>query len=113
MRCRGTGRRSLRVRECALTPRRRRGHPQLALTPDGGAAIVWDEVSAGMRRVSFTRVSRAGVFQPVRTLSGDGRSASNPVIVLSDGTLVVAWTSRSSAAKAASIPPSSRCDGSG
>ena len=38
------------------------GHPQLTLVPDGGAAIVWDEVVAGMRRVSFTRVSRAGVF---------------------------------------------------
>src|SRR5688572_6880623 len=30
------------------------GHPQLVLTPDGGAAIVWDEVVAGSRRVSLT-----------------------------------------------------------
>ena len=42
------------------------GHPQLTLTPDGGAAIVWDEVVGGVRRVSFTRVSRAGAFEPVR-----------------------------------------------
>ena len=79
------------------------GHPQLTLTPDGGAAIVWDEVIFGVRRVSFTRVSRAGVFQPVQTLSGD-EAASNPVIVPSEGNLVVAWTSRSSAAKTG-IPP--------
>ena len=39
------------------------GHPQLTLTPDGGAAIAWDEVVDGLRRVSFTRVSRSGVFQ--------------------------------------------------
>jgi hypothetical protein len=74
------------------------GHPQLTLTPEGGAAIVWDELIAGVRRVSFTRVSRAGVFQPVQTLSGS-EAASNPVIVRSEGNIVVAWTSRSAAAK--------------
>lgn len=79
------------------------GHPQLALAPDGGAAIVWDEVVAGMRRVSFTRVSRAGVFASPQILSGD-ESASNPVIVRAQGNVLVAWTSRSSAAKSASEP---------
>ena len=74
------------------------GHPQLAATPDGGAAIAWDEVVAGVRRVSFARVSRAGAFEPVRLLSGD-ESASNPVIVRSEGNVLVAWTSRSASAK--------------
>jgi hypothetical protein len=83
----------------AVTP----GHPQLTLTPDGGAAIVWDEVVDGLRRVSFTRVSRAGVFQPAQILSGD-ESASNPVIVRSERGLLVAWTSRSSTAKSAGEP---------
>jgi hypothetical protein len=87
----------------AATP----GHPQLTLTPDGGAAIVWDEVVAGLRRIAFTRVSRAGVFAPGQILSGD-ESASNPVIVRSEGNLLIAWTSRSSAAKSASEPSSIR-----
>jgi hypothetical protein len=79
------------------------GHPQLTLGPDGGAAIVWDEVVAGMRRVSFARVSRAGVFASPQILSGD-ESASNPVIVRAQGNVLVAWTSRSSAAKSSSDP---------
>ena len=87
----------------AATP----GHPQLALTPDGGVAIAWDEVVAGVRRVSFTRVSRSGVFQSPQILSGD-EAASHPVIVRSQGNLLVAWTSRSSAAKSAADPSNIR-----
>ncbi len=79
------------------------GHPQLALTSDAGAAIVWDELVEGVRRVSFTRVSRAGAFGSPQVLSAD-ESASNPVIVQSEGKVVVAWTSRSSAAKSAAEP---------
>lgn len=81
------------------------GHPQMVLTPDSGAAIVWDEVVGGLRRVAFARVSRAGVFRPAQILSGD-ESASNPVIVRVDGDVVVAWTSRSSTAKSAAEPSS-------
>ncbi|MEO5742838.1 MAG: sialidase family protein [Vicinamibacterales bacterium] len=81
--------------DTASTP----GHPQLTLTPDGGAAIVWDEVAAGLRRVSFTRVSRAGVFRPAQVLS-TVESASNPVLVRSGETFLVAWTSRSSSGNA-------------
>ena len=79
------------------------GHPQLALTPDGGAAIAWDEVVAGVRRVSFTKVSRAGTFEPVQILSDD-ESASNPVIARSEGNILVAWTSRPPSAKSAADP---------
>jgi hypothetical protein len=79
------------------------GHPQLALTSDGGAAIAWDEVVVGVRRVALTRVSRAGAFEPVQILSGD-EAASNPVIVISEGNVLVAWTSRASAAKSAADP---------
>jgi hypothetical protein len=83
----------------AATP----GHPQLTLTRDGGAAIAWDEVVAGLRRIAFTRVSRAGVFQPIQIVSGD-ESASHPVIVRAEGNLLIAWTSRSSVAKSAADP---------
>ena len=79
------------------------GHPQLALTADGGVAIVWDELVAGLRRVSFTRVSREGVFERPQLLSGD-ESASYPVIVSVDRGVLVAWTSRSSSAKSAVEP---------
>jgi hypothetical protein len=81
------------------------GHPQLVVTPDGGAAIVWDEMVDGLRRVSYTRVSRTGAFRPPQVLSGD-ESASNPVIVHADADVVVAWTSRSSMAKSSSDPSS-------
>ena len=30
------------------------GHPQMVLTPDEGAAIVWDEMIDGVRRISMT-----------------------------------------------------------
>jgi len=78
------------------------GHPQMILTPDG-AAIAWDEVVAGDRRVSFARVSRAGVFSQARILSGD-EAAVHPVIVNADGNVLVAWTSRSATAKSAAEP---------
>ena len=75
------------------------GHPQLTLTPDGGAAIVWDEVVNGLRRVSLTRVSRGGDFRPAQILSAD-ESASYPVMARSGARdLLVAWTSRSSTAQ--------------
>lgn len=73
----------------ATTP----GHPQLTLAPDGGAAIVWDETVNGVRRISFTRVSRTGMFRPPQILSGD-ESASYPVISRAAGGLIVGWTSR-------------------
>lgn len=79
------------------------GHPQLALTPDGGAAIVWDELVEGVRRVSFTRVSRSGAFRSTQILSA-GESASNPVIVQAEGNLLVAWTSRPASAKPTAEP---------
>jgi hypothetical protein len=71
------------------------GHPQMVLMPDGGAAMVFDEVVGGVRRVSLARKPRDGVFQTAEILSG-AESASYPVIVRSGaGSLVVAWTSRS------------------
>jgi hypothetical protein len=83
-----------------VTPAATPGHPQLTLMPDGGAAIAWDEVVGGLRRVSLTRVSRTGAFRPAQILSGD-ESASNPVIASVDANLVVAWSSRSASAKSA------------
>jgi hypothetical protein len=75
------------------------GHPQLTLTAAGGAAIVWDEVANGLRRVSLIRVSRTGAFRPAQILSAD-ESASYPVIARSGASsLLVAWTSRSSTGK--------------
>ena len=79
------------------------GHPQLALTADGGVAIVWDELVAGLRRVSFTRMSHEGTFDRPQLLSGD-ESASYPVVARVDRDILVAWTSRSSSAKSAAEP---------
>jgi hypothetical protein len=70
------------------------GHPQLALTPNGGAVIVLDEAIGGTRRVSLARVSARGEIQAPEVLSGD-ESAAHPVITPTpSGPLVVAWTSR-------------------
>ena len=71
------------------------GHPQLALTSDGGAAIVFDEVADGVRRVALARVSPSGVFQPAHVLSGQ-ESATYPVLARGGSDLLVAWTSRRS-----------------
>ena len=80
----------------AATP----SHAQLTLTPDGGAAIVWDETINGQRRISFTRVSRTGVFRPPQILSGGDESASYPVIArAAAGSLIVGWTSRAAMGK--------------
>ena len=71
------------------------GHPQLVLTTDGAAAIVFDEVVGGVRRVSLARKPRDGAFQSPEILSG-AASASFPVIVRAGAAdLLVAWTSRS------------------
>jgi len=70
------------------------GHPQLVVLPDGGAAMVFDEVVGGVRRVSLARKPRDGVFRAAEILSG-ADSASYPVIVRAGtGGLVAAWTSR-------------------
>jgi hypothetical protein len=69
------------------------GHPQLALESDG-AAIFWDETVDGVRRVSMSRVSRKGGFQPPLVISGN-ESALGPVTArTAAGDLLVAWTSR-------------------
>ena len=71
-------------------------HPQLTLTSDGSAVLVWDETVDGVRRVSMSRVSR-GVFTPPQVLSGS-EPAAYPVTVRADtSNLLVAWTSKSTA----------------
>ena len=80
------------------------GRPQLTLTPDGGAAIVWDETLDGVQRVVLTRVARNGGFRPPQVLSGN-ETASRPVMVRTGaGDLLVAWTSRSATARSLSEP---------
>jgi len=70
------------------------GHPQLALTSNGGA-IVFDEAIGSTRRVSLARVTRSGQVQAPEVLSGD-ESATHPVITeTTAGGVLVAWTSRS------------------
>lgn len=72
------------------------GHPQLVLASNGGAAVVFDETTGGVRRVSLARVSANGEIQVPEVLSGD-ETASHPVIAQTpSGPFVVAWTSRSS-----------------
>jgi hypothetical protein len=71
------------------------GHPQLVLTSNGGAAVVFDETTGGVRRVSLARVSTNGESQVPEVLSAD-ETASHPVIAqTAAGPFVVAWTSRS------------------
>jgi hypothetical protein len=70
------------------------GHPQLALTSNGGVAITFDETTGGVRRVSLARVSPGGEVHAPEVLSAH-ETASNPVIVQIPGELLVAWTSRS------------------
>jgi hypothetical protein len=86
----------------AFTPRARiptprettPGHPQLALTSNGGVVIVFDEVTNGARRVSLARVSRSGEPQVPQVLSADD-AASYPVVVqTAPRGFLVAWTSR-------------------
>ncbi len=77
------------------------GHPQLTLTSDG-AAIAWDEMVDGVRRISFTRVSRSGAFQPAQIVS-DSEPGSHPVIAsLPANQILVAWTSRPSSGQSPS-----------
>lgn len=77
------------------------GHPQMTLTPVG-LAIVWDEMVDGVRRISYTKVSRAGAFQPPQTVS-ESEPGSHPVIVsVPASQVLVAWTSRPSPGQSAS-----------
>jgi hypothetical protein len=78
-----------RVPTAGITP----GHPQLAVTPGGGVAVVWDETVDGLRRISWSRVSTNRSMSPAQVLSG-AESASHPVIVQFSDALIVAWTSR-------------------
>jgi hypothetical protein len=80
------------------------GHAQLVLMPGGGAAVVFDEVAGGVRRVSLARKPRDGAFQQAEILSG-AESASYPVMVRSGATdLLVAWTSRPTGPSSSSDP---------
>jgi hypothetical protein len=80
------------------------GHAQLVLMPDGGAAIVFDEIAGGVRRVSLARKPRDGAFQPAEILSGT-ESATYPVMVRSGAIyLLVAWTSRPTGPSSSSDP---------
>jgi hypothetical protein len=79
----------MRVPTAGITP----GHPQLAVTPAGGIAIVWDETVDNLHRVSMSRVAAGGAPGPSQVLSGK-EFASHPVIARSTNALIVAWTSR-------------------
>ena len=78
-----------RVPTSGITP----GHPQLVVTPGGGAAIVWDETVEKAHRISLSLVSSRGVPGPSQVLSGS-EYASHPVIARSMSSLIVAWTNR-------------------
>ncbi len=73
-------------------------HPQLTLTPDGGAVVAWDELADGVRRVSIGAVSARGEFRSPQVLSSN-EAAFYPVAVrTASDNVVVAWTSRPPAA---------------
>jgi hypothetical protein len=70
-------------------------HPQIALGPHGDVVVVWDEQSAGVRRIALARaaIEANGSARFTREPVGDGAPATYPVLApAADGT-IVAWTS--------------------
>ena len=76
-----------RMPTAGITP----GHPQLTITADGGAVVVWDEAVGGSHRVSLSRISPNRVIGPAQVLSGS-ESASHPVVARSGADL--SWRGR-------------------
>lgn len=66
-------------------------HPRVATTTSGRSAVVWDELSSGVRRVMVHYSTQGSAPVP----PSDGTIASYPSIEASGEGFVVAWTDRS------------------
>jgi hypothetical protein len=76
-------------------PRKAARSPQIALDPQGGATVVWDQVFSGVIE-SSTR-SSGGIWSAPVTLSGNGAWTDWPqVAVDSQGNATAVWASRAS-----------------
>ncbi len=67
--------------------------PQIAISPDGAATAVWQEIDAGTRLIkAATRAAGSGSFDTPVALSLAGQTASYPQIAIgSDGATTVVW----------------------
>ena len=83
--------RTFSARARVSSPPRNIDHPQIVVGPGGEAAIFWDEVVSGHRRVFLSRKDWEGQFGMAEQVS-DATEASYPMGVFSDGGVVVAWT---------------------
>ncbi len=72
-------------------PARHAAHPQIAVSAGGDIVVLWDEVSAGRRRVFASRLRSSGVFAPPDVLSDDA-SAMYAAATFVDDALLVVWT---------------------
>jgi hypothetical protein len=68
-------------------------HVQLALGTDGVVLVAWDDGTMAAPRVVL-RASRDGgsTFGPTQIVSGEGRAATFPVLSVSGGRVMVAWS---------------------
>lgn len=73
-------------------------HPQIALARDGTAAVVWDEMSDGTRRIMLRRVTPDDTLAPAEVVTTE-RGATYPSIAATTRGFVVAWTSGASDAR--------------
>ncbi len=72
-------------------------HAQVAVTAKREIVVVWEEQAPGVRRVVLARgdVNRSGAAQLVRQPIDDAAPATYPVVAVTDGGTVIAWTSGS------------------
>ncbi len=67
-------------------------HARMAVTPDGRAAVVWEDGTAVRRRVLFRYTSDGGrTLSPIHTLSTAIKAWEPDIAVARDGGFVVAW----------------------
>jgi hypothetical protein len=80
-------------------------HPRIVTGADGTLTVVWDELAKGSRRVAFARAvptSTSSVSFRRQILSSES-PAVYPVVAISGGDAIVAWTSGTSSASSIQI----------
>ncbi|HEX6106859.1 MAG TPA: sialidase family protein [Gemmatimonadales bacterium] len=84
--------------------RARPAHVQLALAPDGGVYVAWDDGLGDMPRVLVRRSRDGGrSFGSVELLSEPGTAASFPVVAVYGDSVAVAWSQRTAAEHRATL----------
>jgi hypothetical protein len=66
--------------------------PELAMEPNGTAAIAWERWDGPIRRIQVRRVPPTGSPSPVNTRSANGVDAQNPAVgIRPGGKILLAW----------------------